>query len=94
MTYTVKAAARADLRAIARYIAKDNPARAVSYTEEIFAKIEAVAAQPKLYQERSEWDEGLRSVMVRSHRILFRIVDSKVVVLRILYGSREVSGLV
>jgi plasmid stabilization system protein ParE len=39
----ITAAAKADLLAIRRYIAHDNPARAVSFTEELLDRCQALA---------------------------------------------------
>ena len=47
-----------DLEAIADYIAQDNPSRAVSFIQEIGAKIETIGQNPRIYQLRPEIGES------------------------------------
>ena len=82
-----------DLDAIAGYIAQDNPTRAVSFIQEIGAQIHKIARNPLAYQLRPEIGEGARMAMVGRYVILFRMVGEVVRIERVVYGSRELVGL-
>jgi toxin ParE1/3/4 len=49
MRVVITAAAKADLLAIRRTIAADNPARAVTFTEELLDRCQALADTPRTY---------------------------------------------
>ena len=94
MKFRITSPARHDLRAIAEYIARDNPARAISYVKELNDKIRAVSAQPLIYPERELWRKGLRSAPHGRYHIVFRIEGEFVEFLRVLHGARDIPGLV
>ena len=50
----ISEAARADLREIVDYIARDNPARAKTFLDELLARITAVAEHPQAYPVRTD----------------------------------------
>jgi len=52
--------AEADLEEIGDYIARDNPARAISFLEELRAHCDRVAAAPASYSAREDLATGLR----------------------------------
>lgn len=83
----------ADLEAIADFIAQDNPARAVTFLQEIRAKLYAIAKQPLLYRLRPEIGEHARMALVGRYIILFRITDEAVRVERVVYGGRDILAL-
>lgn len=83
----------ADLDTIADYIAQDNPARAVSFIQEIRGRILALGRDPLLYQLRPEIGEGARIAMVGRYVILFRLDDEAVRIERVLFGGRDLPAL-
>lgn len=93
MKFRIATSARHDLRGIAAYIARDNPARAVSYIQELNAKVRAVAADPLLYPLREWRPTGLRSALYGRYHIVFRIVGDQVEFLRVLHSARDISAL-
>jgi toxin ParE1/3/4 len=82
-----------DLDAIAEYIAKDNPARALTFLREIGKKIDRVGKSPLTYQLRPEIGEGARVAALGNYLILFRVVAEKVRIERVVHGSRDLTVL-
>jgi toxin ParE1/3/4 len=86
--------ARSDLRAIAIYIARDNPERATSFVEELISKISSVGDRPLTYPAKEDLRNGLRSAAHGRYRILFKIDDKSVVILRVLHGARDIRSII
>lgn len=82
-----------DLDVIAGYIAQDNPRRARSFLAEIRAKLHDVGNHPLLYQLRPEIGLDARLALVGHYVILFRIMDERVRIERIVYGGRDLLEL-
>ena len=78
-----------DLKAIADYIAQDNPTRAGTFIQEIGAQIRAIGRNPLLYQLRPEIGEGARIALVGRYVVLFRTVAKAVRIERVVYGGRD-----
>lgn len=89
----IKAAAENDLRDIARYIAQDNPSRAVSYVRELRAKVLSLGERPMSFPARIDWGAELRSALHGKYVIVFRASADEVVVLRIIHGARDIAAL-
>lgn len=92
MKFIIADKARADLREIARYIARDNPDRARSYVVELNEKIRGVAREPELYAVKESWGEAYRSALHQRYHIIFRIEADQVVFVRVLHGARDIAG--
>ena len=82
-----------DLETIGDYIAEDNPARAVTFIQEIRAAIRRVGKSPLAYQLRPEIGEDARMAVLGRYVILFRIVQNTVRIERIVYGGRDLPAL-
>jgi toxin ParE1/3/4 len=82
-----------DLRDIADYIARDNPARAETYIAEILDRIAWVGENPLLHAVRLEWKTGLRIASHGRYRILYRCDETLVVILRVVHASRDLETL-
>ncbi len=82
-----------DLEAIADYIAQDNPSRAVSFIREIRIKIHSVARRPELYRLRPEIGEDARIAVVGHYVLLFKVVGKVVRFERVVFGGRDLPGL-
>ncbi len=85
--------ARADLVAIADYIAADNPERAETFVEELAAKARKAAEHPQAYPLRDDIDQGLRSIVHGRYLILFRELADEVRVVRVIHGARDLKRL-
>lgn len=82
-----------DLENIADWIARDNPVRAVSFTEELYRQCLLIAESPALYRERPELGAGVRSCVYGRYVLLFRALDTEVRIERVVHGARDISGL-
>lgn len=60
MQLVLKPLAEQDLEAISDYIARDNPARAISFVRELRDQCKRIASNPVAYRERPELVPGLR----------------------------------
>lgn len=85
--------AEADLLAIGAYIARENPARAWDYVDEIIGHCDAVAANPSLYRQREEWGGTTRAARFGQSLIIFRLIDEQVVIFRGARGSRDIASI-
>ena len=93
MTYRISDEARRDLVGIGQYIAQDNPARAVSFVDEITQTFRLVAERPLSFPARVEWHPDLRSALHRPYLILFRIADDHVDIVRVFHGARDIPNM-
>jgi toxin ParE1/3/4 len=82
-----------DLEAIADYIAEENPERAVLFIRKIWRAILRIAEQPLLYQPRPEIGAEARLAVLDQYVVLFRVVDDRVRIERVVYGGRDLPQL-
>jgi plasmid stabilization system protein ParE len=82
-----------DLDAIAGYIALENPRRAVTFLQEIRAKLIKVARNPLIYRPRAEIGEEARLAIVGPYVVLFRVLEKAVRIERVVYGGRNLPEL-
>jgi len=82
-------AAHGDLRAIGLYIADDNPERAMTFVAELEARARAIGERPLSFPARDEIGPGLRSALHGRYLILFRELQDRVRIVRILHGARD-----
>ena len=79
--------AERDLEEIVDYIATDNPARALSFVQEIRDRCIRIGAAPLAHVARPEVGEGIRSCRHGRYLIFFKVdpADGPVLVVRILH---------
>lgn len=78
--------AEEDLLSIVRYIAKDNPARARSFGEEIKDKTNSLASMPT--RCKPGFVAGTREFVIHKHYlVIFRITKGRVTILRIKHTA-------
>lgn len=78
-----------DLNEIAQYIGQDNPERAVTFVQDIRAKLREIGHNPLIFQQRTELGAGIRLAMIGNYAILFRALDNLVRIERVVYGGRN-----
>lgn len=93
MRLTFSPQAAIDLEEIGDYIARENPARAVSFLDEIEAHCRRIAEMPEALPTRDDLALGLRMAVHGNYLILFRVVEDTVRVERIVHGARKIEGL-
>jgi len=78
-----------DLRAIGRYIAEDDPRASRRWIEQLRQRAHQVAATPKAGRRVPEVDrDDIREVLLRSYRIVYRVVRDGIEVLTVFEGHR------
>lgn len=92
MKIVLTARARADLRGIGQWIARDNPARSISFVTELRERALALAENYRLYPALSDADEhrDLRRLDHGDHRIIYQVRPAlnRVDILFIHHGRR------
>ena len=93
MTSGCHFAARAeeDLEEIGDFIARDNPARALSFVRELRVFCRArITDHPRAFRERPELGTGIRAAVFGRYLILFfERAAGGVLIERIVHGSRD-----
>lgn len=81
-------AARRDLKAIWKYIAKDNRTAAAAMLQRIDRDISFLARHPYSGEAQSELGEGIRRITVRNYLVFYEV--TKVVrILRVLHAAQK-----
>jgi toxin ParE1/3/4 len=92
VTFSPKAAF--DLEQIGDYIAKDSPARAVTFIEDIERHCFKIAEMPEAYPARDDLKAGLKMALHGNYLILFSIEQKVIRIERIIHGARRISDLI
>jgi toxin ParE1/3/4 len=88
----ISPAAHHDLADIWEYISRDNEDAATSLLQLIYRQCVALAAMPGLGKTRdSELGKGLRSYPVGRYVIYFRMCDTKLELVRVIHGARDLT---
>lgn len=91
--YTLLRRAQSDLLGIRDYILRDNPARAVTFVDELLDRCQLLADNPLMGRARPELKPGLRSFPHGDYVIFYRPLRDSVSVVRVLHGAREAKPL-
>lgn len=88
------AEAKADLQYIGDYIAKDNPARALSFVRELERKCRAIAASPKAFSLVPRYEQyAIRRSVHENYLIFYRIENEQLIILHILHGAMDYAAI-
>lgn len=86
--------AKADLRLIGDYIAKDNLPRALSFIDELEQKCLTIAMTPKVSPLLPRYERyGIRRRVHGSYLIFYRVEPEQVVILHILHGAMDYAAI-
>tara|TARA_R110002167_G_scaffold13550_2_gene56148 strand:- start:52 stop:351 length:300 start_codon:yes stop_codon:yes gene_type:complete len=85
--------AESDLTDIAYFIARDNPAHAASFVDEIIRHCHDIADTPGVGRVRPDLAAGIHSLPHGRYLIFYRIVESGIEVARVLHGARDIPTL-
>ncbi len=78
-----------DLLEIETYIARDKPTAAESWVDKLMARAEKAAKQPLAGRVVPEFSRAdVREVLLRSYRIVYRILSNRIDVLTVFEGHR------
>ncbi len=80
-----------DLNEIIDYIAQDSLEYALSFYEQVRDRIENLRNFPKLGKKVPELDDpNIRELILRNYRIIYRVSEENIQIIRIIHGSRIV----
>jgi plasmid stabilization system protein ParE len=86
--------AERDLETIGDYIARDNPARALSFVQELLARCGTLAVTPDAFPLVPRYERhGVRRLVHGRYLIFYRVADGQVQVLHILNGAQDVEAI-
>jgi toxin ParE1/3/4 len=80
---------KADLKEIAKFIAKDKPRAAREWAAKIREKCQMLAQHPDVGDDRSDLGDGIRSTYVGSYIVFFRHREGILEVVRVRRGDLE-----
>ena len=89
MKLELSPAAQLDLMDIAMFIAEDNPKRALTFTDELEAKCEALCRAPGIGTSRPELGSGIRVFPHGRYLIFYREANEQLRIERFLHSSRD-----
>lgn len=82
-----------DLLEIARFIARNNLSRARSFVNELRQLCLSLSQQPGLGVARTDLSKGLRALPYERYLIFFSVIDSDILVERVLHSARNLPSL-
>lgn len=92
-SYRFARGARIDLREIARYIRRDNPAASDAVIAAIQETVEFLAAHPTITPERGDLLPGLRVFPCRrpaqNYVVIYEALDTHTLILAIRHGAQD-----
>jgi toxin ParE1/3/4 len=91
--YRLRPKAVEDLQAIGDFIAAANPARAVTFVDELLDVCARIAERPAAYRRRDDLAEGLRQAIHGRYLVFFTANEQGVVIERVLHGARRLEDL-
>ena len=94
MIVHISAEAEHDLEAIGDYIARDNPARAISFLRELREQCRSLADMPQRVPLVPRYEAaGVRRRGHGNYLIFYRIEADKIVIIHILHGAQDYSAI-
>ncbi|MBV9427987.1 MAG: type II toxin-antitoxin system RelE/ParE family toxin [Bradyrhizobiaceae bacterium] len=94
MIVVITEAAEADLQEIGDWIARDNPARALRFVQELRRRCESLIDGPRHYSRVPRYEHlGIRRRVYRNYLIFYRIFADRIEILHVLHGAREYKSI-
>lgn len=94
MIVQLSAEAEYDLEAIGDHIARDNPARALSFLYELRSKCLGLADMPERFQLVPRYEaSGVRRRVHGDYLIFYRVEAGRVTVIHILHGAQNYGAI-
>lgn len=75
------------------YIGQDSPKQADRFVDLLLEKIIPLVSLPQMGIARDDLQEGLRMLVFRDYLIFYVDTPDRLVVVRVLHGSRDVSAV-
>jgi toxin ParE1/3/4 len=90
MIVHLSAEAERDLEEIGDHIARDNPARAISFLEQLRGQCLGLAKFPRRFPLVPRYEaQGVRHRVFGNYLIFYRVETERIVVLHILHGAMD-----
>jgi plasmid stabilization system protein ParE len=94
MIVRLSAQSERELEHIGDWIARDNPARAVTFIEEIQRACIELADFPERFPLVARYEsQGVRHRAMGNYLIFYRVEPGKVVILHVLHGATDYSAI-
>jgi toxin ParE1/3/4 len=90
MRFRFSRRAQADIEEIGDYIARDNPLRAVSFTEELREYCKKLAGFPGMGTSHPELGSGIHMTVFGRYLIFYDAHDDRVEIKRVLHHGRNI----
>jgi addiction module RelE/StbE family toxin len=75
---------------IERFIAQDNPQRAIEFIDRLLEKGDSIASFPEIGSVVPEFSRSdIREILVGNYRIVYRTTPSQIVILTVFDGHRS-----
>jgi toxin ParE1/3/4 len=85
--------AKKDLDDIWLEIAQDKIDAADRFIDFVTDKFPLLASFPKMGRARDDLEPGLRSFPVKNYLILYRLVKTRIEIVRVVHGARDLKAL-
>ena len=83
-----------DVRVVRNYLAYDSEAYADRFAQKMIEAVEKLGRFPQLGRHMPEaQDEGIREILFQKYRIIYRVEPSRVLILMVVHGGRDLSDL-
>ncbi|MDQ6434738.1 type II toxin-antitoxin system RelE/ParE family toxin [Mesorhizobium sp. LHD-90] len=89
MSFRLHPEAKADIKAITHYIAKDNRRAAEGWFEEVYERCRRIGEMPRMGVARFDIRPGLRSLPFGNYLILYGEIEGGVEIIRVVHGARQ-----
>jgi toxin ParE1/3/4 len=93
MRFRFSRRAEADLKEIAAYIARDNPARAVRFVQQLREHCRGLVAFPEARRLRPELGEGVRLSVFGNYVVLYVVHEDILEIRRVAHGARDLADI-
>lgn len=85
--------AKADLRAIHNFIARDSSHYATKVTQDIVEKSETLSELPRIGRVVPEMgDDSVREIPAYSYRVLYEVTRGDIVILAVIHKRRDLNS--
>lgn len=75
------------------YIAEDQPTNADRYLDKLQEKAQKLTLFPDLGRDRSELAVGLKSFPVDRYNLYYTIIESKLILVRVMPADRDITDI-
>jgi toxin ParE1/3/4 len=83
-----------DVKSLRDFIARDSRAYSDSFVQRLIEVVENAASDPMMGRRMPEAiDDNIRELLFQKYRIVYRVEASRILVLMVIHGSRDLTQL-